>query len=746
MSRAKRRAWAVVSAVIGSALILAGVSTALSWKRPSSIRIAFANSLTGLSISAGTESLLAAQIYVDEVNAKGGLDGHRIELVVFDDASSADVARDNVQAIADSPCLAVLGHYLSTTSLAAGTGYKFVGIPALTGTAFVDDLTYANEYYFRAQTTSSVQGRSIAEYLRAVMKAPVVHLVYSRDRFGRSFVRGFAQGYQQQQVDAFAFDVDPDARSESIREMVEMLAKEPEPGIIVVGTGADYIAEVVKAARRRGLTAPIMTAGGAGREEFLQQFSNEPEEKQRPGFFSEKLYASPPLIFDSAGAAAQAFASTYTKKSGRSPDWIAAASYDATRVIIEAVRRAQVQTRPETKQADRERVRAQLANIKSPQTAVAGLTGPLYFDVNRDMPNAVRVGFFRLGRFVTAPLQLVSAEHPESINIAEDVRKGRVVSFGTRHYWLQRAVYTGIDINRVNRIDVKQGTFNIDFYLWMRFGGEDDAPTRVEFPALLDKGAFDPLRPTQTGQEDGLNYRLFRISGDFKANYDLHDYPFDIQKLLLQFQNTEQRRELITYVIDRFGLRLADERSSLVEDGAYSGLQLWRFLELRYFVGSLSSGSTLGKPSLFEAGVKTEYAGFNAAVMLRRNFAIFILKSLLPLFLLVLVVFASLFFPETLFRERITIPVTAILTSAVLLVSVNNQLGDVGYTVAIEIVFYVFFGLCLMTMVSGFGHEKLRQRGQVSLAAVLDRLAQALYAVTVISVVAMFCWRYGALT
>ena len=64
----------------------------------------------------------------------------------------------------------------STTSLAAGTGYKFARISALTGTSFADGLTEANEYYFRAQTTVSVQGRSIAEYLRGVMKAPVAHL------------------------------------------------------------------------------------------------------------------------------------------------------------------------------------------------------------------------------------------------------------------------------------------------------------------------------------------------------------------------------------------------------------------------------------------------------------------------------------------------------------------------------------------------------------------------------------------
>src|SRR5262249_56981785 len=131
-----------------------------------------------------------------------------------------------------------------------------------------------------------------------------------------------------------------------------------------------------------------------------------------------------------------------------------------------------------------------------------------------------------------------------------------------------------------------------------------------------------------------------------------------------------------------------------------------------------SSGSTIGKASLFGAEAKTEFAGFDAAIMLRRTSAIYMLKNLLPLFLLVLVVFATLFFPETMFRERVTIPVTAILTSAVLLLAVDNQLGDVGYTVAVEKIFYVFFALCLMVMLAGFGHARLRHAGRKRLCAV----------------------------
>jgi hypothetical protein len=475
----------------------------------------------------------------------------------------------------------------------------------------------------------------------------------------------------------------------------------------------------------------------------LQNFVNEPEEKAHQGFFTENLYAASSLIFDSAGGAAQVFAADYMAKAGTSPSWVGGGAYDAARLMIGALKRAAVQNRSDSKVADRDRVRVALAAIDSPKSAVVGLTGRLYFNANRDIPHPIRMGFFHYGRFVTAPLQLLRIDQPDGIDLAAEREKGYVLSFGDQHYWVQRVVYTGIDIVRLNRIDVKQGTFNVDFYLWMRFEGDDDGQTQVQFPALLDRDAFDSAHPLQIGQEDGLNYRLYRINGDFKARYELHNYPFDTQQLLLHFRNTQQRQELVTYVIDRFGLRLADEQSSLVEDDAYSGLELWRFLRLHYFVDSLSSGSTLGKAALFDSGLKTEFAGFDTVIVLNRNSAIYILKNLLPLFLLALVVFATLFFPETLYRERVTIPVTAILTSAVLLLAIDNQLGDVGYTVAVEKIFYVFFALCLMTMLAGFGHERLRHAGRKDLCAVVDRIAKILYVGTALAATALFWWRYA---
>jgi hypothetical protein len=57
---------------------------------------------------------------------------------------------------------------------------------------------------------------------------------------------------------------------------------------------------------------------------------------ENPASLPKNLYATSPVIFDSAGAAAQIFAAAYTQASGKQPGWIAAGADSSARVLIEA--------------------------------------------------------------------------------------------------------------------------------------------------------------------------------------------------------------------------------------------------------------------------------------------------------------------------------------------------------------------------------------------------------------------------
>ena len=207
------RVWILATALLivlaAGGLVMRQIAT-----RPSPIHIAFANSLSGAVANQGAESLAVAQLYVDEINRAGGVDGHKIVLDPFDDRSSAEGASANVQTIADGPALAVLGHLLSPFSIAAASGYKAARIPALTSQSVADELTIGNPWYFRLQTPNTATAEWLAYYIRNVLqghsslfaRAADIDLVLSNDAFGQSFRRGYFAGSQGQTPKTWTYD------------------------------------------------------------------------------------------------------------------------------------------------------------------------------------------------------------------------------------------------------------------------------------------------------------------------------------------------------------------------------------------------------------------------------------------------------------------------------------------------------------------------------------------------------------
>ena len=728
--RARRRP---VLAWLAGLLLLAAAAAGVRHlaATPGPIHIAFAHGRG----SVDAEILTAAKLYLDEVNRAGGIDGHPIVLDLFDGSGP-------LAAIGDGPALAMLGD-------CPGPGAE-PALPVLSTRSRGGDQTNDSPDCFRAQTPNAQQAQWLANYIRNVLTGgdsvpgTTIDLVTANDTSGREFANGFVTAMEEQNPRTWTMDDEPGTTAQ--QDVAYSLAREPEPRIIVIGVSEESSAALVKAIRRRGIRAMVVV-NAAGSDAYLSNFENDPEERAAPGFFTGNMYTATPMIFDTIGALGQQFAESYSAATGKRPGWLSAGANDAMRIMVEALRRAHPGNTAQSKAPDREKVRAALAGIDSPDHAVPGLDGPLYFDGERDMPRSLHFGYFDRGRLVSAPLQLVSVHHPDLVDLMKELKAGTVINIGPNFYWVQRVVYAGIDIAHLNRIDLQAGTFNADVYVWLRYGGDNAAPTHIEFPDLQrdsSAGGFDPAKPAEQGELDGLNYRLYRIVGDFKADFNLHDYPFDTQSLVVRFQNHEQPREQVAYVTDTFGLHLhRPDQTPPDARSAFADLQLWHVADLRYFVHTFSISSTLGKPAFFDNDSRNEYGGFDAAIVVQRDVLAFMAKTLAPLFLLVLVVFATLFFPAGLAAERTTIPVTGFLTSAVLLVSISNSLPSLGYTMALEYMFYVFFGLCLMAMCAGFVSEVLRNHYRAARAAAVDHAARIVYVSVVAVTTGFFVWRFA---
>jgi branched-chain amino acid transport system substrate-binding protein len=293
-------------------------------------------------------------------------------------------------------------------------------------------------------------------------------------------------------------------------------------------------------------------------------------------------------------------------------------------------------------------------------------------------------------------------------------------------------VYSGVFLNEIQRVDLARASFSADFYVWLRFAenaGPDAAdPTDLIFPNMIS-GEFNREEPAEQRQmPDGTQYWLWRIQGEFRNDFDLRRFPFDMQTLQLPFTNTTAPMERIVYVVDkRSSDVLIDARQEIASPIAFRNLTQWDSLNVGARRENLVTDSALGDPTRTGVESQRELSGFLVTVEIERRALATLSKTLLPLLLVTLIMFASLYFPAALVKEKVTVAITGALSGAVLLTAINTQLGSVGYTIAVEYIFYVFFTLCLLCIISVLVCERMRASNRLKVLDFTQQFTRLLF-------------------
>lgn len=126
---------------------------------------------------AGSSIPLAAQLAVDEINAKGGVGGRKLELVAYDDhSSSAEAVRAFQRAVNDDHVAAVIASYTSEVVLALEPWAARLKTVMITPGAASDNITAniakdyeANKYTFHGYLTSSSIARLVCDAAKDIL-------------------------------------------------------------------------------------------------------------------------------------------------------------------------------------------------------------------------------------------------------------------------------------------------------------------------------------------------------------------------------------------------------------------------------------------------------------------------------------------------------------------------------------------------------------------------------------------------
>ncbi|ONI80340.1 hypothetical protein ALI22I_44130 [Saccharothrix sp. ALI-22-I] len=714
-----------IGVVVLVVLTTVGVWTATGSVGDDPVHVALVAGMTGRDPAAAAHLERGVRMRLDDLNADGGINGHPVELLVYDDADQPDRAKQIAEEIVrEDKALYVIGHGVTVTSLAASPLYRAAGIPAITPSASGAGVTDGSEWYFRSMFGDRTQGDFLAAYASRVLHADRVAVVYDDNESGRSAHAAFADSFGRfgEVVAALPVTDDPQAAIDQVKALAPgtpvLLATEERNGV-----------PLVKGLRGAGIDAPILGTAALGTTAFHAAL----------GGATRDLHLATPMAHDSLSGPALTWAENYQRRYGERPRWHAATARQALNVGLHVITKNGIGLAPANRAEDRKRLRDGLAALKDRKNAFPALLGPLYFTANGSAQMPVSFVTSDGSRLVSAPVQLTIYEPPSEQVLSAALADGTVIAIGDRYLTRRQVVATGINLNEVRDLDTRDGTYFVDFFLWLKYTGPHTAAD-VQFVNAVkpDLKLGDPLRDV-TGP-DGT-YRLYRVADRFKNGFEFRGFPFDHQHLKVVLQNRTRTADQVVYVTDKEILDKPAEhhlRSGADAEAGINAIPNWLATSARFFQRTVGSSDALGDGSAAGTADGIYYSQYTGEVEIVRDTLPFLLKNLLPLVLLICVTYLSLFFKASDGTAPVSMGITAILSTAVLLNNVTSQLPSVSYTVALEWGYYAFILLAVGCVLVAMLRKRMASLQRDDAERRLSRAARVGYPVYLLGVLATY--------
>lgn len=151
------------------------------------IKMGVAGPHSGDLASYGLPTVNAAKLVVADFNAKGGVLGKQVELVIEDDVCKPEVATSTATKLVGDGVAVVLGHICSGATKAALGIYKDSKIPVMSPSATNPDLTQSGEYpnFFRTIASDDAQARLEVDFAMKVLKVKKIAVLHDKGDYGK---------------------------------------------------------------------------------------------------------------------------------------------------------------------------------------------------------------------------------------------------------------------------------------------------------------------------------------------------------------------------------------------------------------------------------------------------------------------------------------------------------------------------------------------------------------------------------
>ena len=315
--------------------------------------------ITGRASFLGEPERNSIELLAEQINAKGGVNGHPIELIIYDTEGDATKAVLNANKLIEKDnVLAIVGPSLSGTTLAVVPIAEKAQVPLISCAASVKITTPVKKWVFKTPQTDVMAVAKIYEYIKGQGAKKIAVLSVS-NAFGDS-------GRQQllQQAPDYGYEIVADERfgpkdTDMTPQLTKIRSLQPE-AIICWGTNPGP-AVIAKNMRQLGIEIPLFQSHGVASKKFIQLAGEAANGVILPA--GKILVAGALPDSDPQKSTLQQYISDYEAKYKMAVSGFGGYAWDGLQILAQALEKAG---------ADRAKIRDEIEKI-SPYVGISGI-------------------------------------------------------------------------------------------------------------------------------------------------------------------------------------------------------------------------------------------------------------------------------------------------------------------------------------------------------------------------------------
>ncbi len=297
-------------------------------KKSNTIKIGAIMSTSGPVSTYGIHTRDAMQMAINEINAKGGILGKQVELIVEDDEKNPEKTMNAlIKLVTKDKVVAVLGGLTSDCTLAITREAQQRNVLLFTPTSTNDTVTDAGDLIFRSCFKDSFQGSVVARFAIETLNAKKAAILYDMNNdYSNGLTRAFQETFEDLGGTVVATESYAGGDKDFNAQITKIKAAEPE--VLFIPDYYNTISLVIKQVSNQGLNVTML--GGDGWDELTGQAGDEAIGSYFSNHYSPD--ADDPDVIE--------FVKKYREKYKVTPNALAALGYDGAYILLEAIERA----------------------------------------------------------------------------------------------------------------------------------------------------------------------------------------------------------------------------------------------------------------------------------------------------------------------------------------------------------------------------------------------------------------------